>query len=125
MGSYYVLEPENMSLDANLFLLLFIIFIGISIGSGALLILSTTPIGQSLIKHRGTIFSLFLACIATYLISLLAAFVEPYWFDNGVRVNILFPEHFVAALFTTPIFQLVIIPAVLFGIKTIHHLRQR
>jgi hypothetical protein len=26
-------------------------------------------------------------------------------------------------LFTTPIFQLVIIPAVLFGIKTIHHLR--
>ena len=113
-----------MTINPATFTLLFILFISLSMVSLSLLLLSLTPLGQILVKYRSILFSFALGCLITYAIALIGVFIEPLWIDNGSQETIVFPAHFGFALFTAPLFQLLIIPAVFIGIKIIRQLKQ-
>ncbi len=114
-----------MTINPPVFTLLFILFVALSVLSIALLFLSFTPLGQTLIKYRFSLLSLALGCLASYLISLMSIFIDPYWIDNRSRETIVFPAHFGFALFTAPLFQLLITPTVFIAMKFVRHLKQR
>ncbi len=93
---------------------------GLSVASTLLFLLSFLPLGKRLIQYRRLLFALALACLMTYLASLISVFLDPSWIDNGVQETIVFPYHFGWALFTAPMFQLIIIPFVIVGMKIIY-----
>lgn len=111
-------------MNGALYMLLFIAFLVMSLGSICLLILSTLPVGTPLVKFRFFLFSVLLGCVISYLASLAAVFIDPAWIDNGVEETIVFPEHFGFALLMMPVFQLVIVPIIVLGMSFIRRQRQ-
>lgn len=108
-----------MTIPPPLFLFLCVVFIGLSFASILLLTLSFLTHRKPFIQYRPLLFTLALGCLITYLASLISVFIAPYWMDNGVQEAIVFPQHFGWAFFAAPVFQVIIMPIVIIGMRII------